>query len=518
MKIAAALLRPSFVWEEFLRQEGFPFRVMERGEEWSAEQQSLLIVTRPLAADEQSTVRQCLKGGGAVLGCARDLREIAGVAAGPGRIDYLLGEGSGLFGSVGLVDLGLEGEIPREARLLRTEQNTFAVFAGELLGGMAVILPFDPESALGDARPAMKNFYSRIERLPAERVSLVAKGEVRHLLRQSMEFLHLSRGLPYVHLWYFPGAARNLFAFRVDTDFAEKRDIDALYALARSHDMGLSWFIDVESHRPLLAHFRSMAGQEFGVHCYAHAVDPLEEPNRRNFSKAKQILREAGFDGRGLAAPYGIWNPALARVTVELGFAYSSEFSWAYDTLPGLPATTECVYDVLQVPIHPICVGSLRKAGHSESQMREYFNLMLDWKSARSEPLIFYHHPSDRHWGVLDELFRQADERGVLKTTLGEYAAWWNRRTGTSVDVVLRGEVLDLEYDAERGGGELSLRVIRAPGKESLVGLSPRIELRAPEWKERLAFLPPSDLRRTREFDTRTLLAEIHARMTRRAR
>jgi hypothetical protein len=518
VKICAALLRPSSVWEEFLRQEGLPFRVLDPGEGWSPQGGSVLIVTRPLTPPDQETVRACLKEGGGVLGCARDLRPLAGVAAGPGRIQYLLGEGMGLSGSVALLDLGLEGEIPREARLLRTEQNTFALFAGDLLGGKAVILPFDPESALADGRAAVKNFYSRIERLPSERVSLVAKGEVRHLLHHALEYLHLSRGLPYVHLWFFPEGARTVFGLRIDTDAGEKRDIDALYALARSHGVGFTWFLDLESHAQFLAHFRSMVDQEFGVHCLAHAVDPLEEPNRRNFGKAREILLEAGFEVRGLAAPYGIWNPALARVTVELGFEYSSEFSWAYDTLPGFPVTAERVYGALQVPIHPIGVGSLRKAGHSEGQMRDYFSLMLEWKSARSEPLFFYHHPSDRHWGVLDELLRQVEDRGALKVTLGEYASWWRRRTEASIEVDTRGDLLELEYDPGLTPRDVSLRVVNTQGREALAPLHPRISLSSLDWRERLTFLPPGDLRRTREFDTRTLLADLHARMTRRAR
>lgn len=382
-----------------------------------------------------------------------------------------------------------------------------------------MLLPFDPELALADRRTVVKNFFARPERLPSERVSLVSKGEVRHLLRWSLEFLHLHRGIPYVHLWYYPDLARNVFGFRVDTDFSSRSDIDALYAVARSAGSGMTWFVDVKSHEPLLPRFESMIGQEVGVHCFDHRVTDSLEGNVANFGKAKRILEDAGFTVPGFAAPQGVWNPALAAATDKLGFTYSSEFSWVYDSLPARPAEIDRLWNTLQVPVHPICIGSLRRVGYNEAQMREYFSLMFEWKMARREPLLFYHHPSHRHEGVIEWLFSIAEERRVPRLTLGEYAKWWTVRQTIALEIRWNGRTLELDFPAECGPREsVGLRVLVDSGKEAFVPITPLVDLDQCAWHQKFLCLPPSDIRRIRDVDPRRMLGDLYERMTRRFR
>jgi hypothetical protein len=177
-------------------------------------------------------------------------------------VDYLLPDEDSPFASLSILDLGIEGDIPREARALRTQGNEFAVFAGELIGGVAVLAPFDPGALMSDSRAASKSFYSGRERLPAEHVSLVSKGEVRHFVHLALEYLHHARGLPYVHLWWFPASSENMVALRIDTDGAERRDIDDLYAISRELEVGFTWFMDMKSHEEMLPGFASMVGRE----------------------------------------------------------------------------------------------------------------------------------------------------------------------------------------------------------------------------------------------------------------
>jgi hypothetical protein len=521
VRIRIGLLQSSAGWEEYLRQEGVPFSsVVFPDQDLTPDRFSVLVVNRPLTRGECESVDRYVREGGAVAGYALYLRGVCGVETRSELLEFLVGEGKAPFDSLMLLDLGLEGEIPREASTVRTQHHAHAIAAGSRDKGAVVIFPFDPEEALCDERSTTKNFYSRLDRLPAERVSLVAKGEVRHLLHSALVYLHAVRGIPYVHLWYYPGRSRNIFAFRVDTDFASKESIDELYSVARSHAAGMTWFMDVRSHEPLLPHFASMIGQEIGVHCYDHRVDNHDGANLANFGRAKRALEDAGFRVEGFAAPLGIWNPSVARVTKELGFLYSSEFSWAYDTLPGHAVVRDRQQGVLQVPIHPICIGSLRRAGYNERQMTEYFGLMVQWKLARNEPLIFYHHPSHGHPGVVDALFDVVGESGIPGVLMSEYARWWRLRGGVDLDITVQSGVIDCEMPvegAERFAG-LVLRVIRAPGEEALTDLAPRIFSDRLEWSARPACRPPDDLRRIREFDPRRVLGDLYSRMTRRIR
>jgi hypothetical protein len=403
---------------------------------------------------------------------------------------------------------------------VRTQLNSFAVFAGPLGGGWGVILPFAADEALMDARAHQKSFYAPFDRLPSEHVSTVAKGEVRHIVRDALLFLHARRGIAYAHLWYFPGGARNVYAFRVDSDGASRQDVDRLYDLARRHDVPLTWFLDVKSHESWLPHFVAMTGQEFGVHCYDHRVSGDLGANRANFGKAKEIMEMVGFKAAGFAAPFGIWNLGLATVTRELGFRYSSEFGYAYDTLPFSPVTAAEVAGVPQIPIHPICVGSLRQAGYAEQRMPDYFSAVAAWKLARREPLFFYHHPAHQSWEAMESLLLLARLSGIRPMTLGAYAHWWEKRTKVRPDLRVEKGWLSVDRGAaaQMGESDVMVRVVSPEGKEAIVVPGEHLDLELLTWEAPPVFAPPADLRRAREFDPRRMLGDLYNSMLRRMR
>jgi hypothetical protein len=518
MRLRAALVGPSRSWEQLLIQEGLPYAVVDVTRENLGVEYSVAIVHRPTSGVEREVLENYLRGGGALLGVAASCTGIAGTESRREQLRYLLGDGQLPFRSVLLIDLSREGAVPREASVLRSDQNNFAAFAGPLGGGWAVLLPFDPGEATADIRSAQKSFYSRYERLPSEHVSLVAKGEVRHLVREALEYLHLVRGIPYVHLWYFPEGGTNVFAFRVDTDGAARADIDPLLGLAREHGIGLSWFLDVQSHEALLPHFEAMVGQEIGVHCFEHRVSDVATENLENFSKAKRVLEAVGLQPEGLAVPFGRWTPLLASQTAELGFRYSSEFSFAYDTFPLSPASTEEVYGVLQVPIHPVCVGSLRQVGYAAKQMAEYFAMVAGWKMRRREPLFFYHHPSHRAWDVVASILERSNAGGVLPLTFGAYVRWWEQRAKIRPAIHLEGEWLRLDAPSVIQAGDAGawMRIVRPNKGESIIPLATQLDLDLLSWSEVPTFTPPEDIRRVREFDPRRLLGNFSRTFLRR--
>lgn len=519
MRLRAALIGASRGWEELLLQEGFPFAVASLDHEDLAEDYSVAVVHRSLSRRETGILTDYLARGGAILGDASSCRGIAGIEARDEFIEFLVGDGSPPFRSLALADIGLPGAIAGESATVRTQQNTYAVFAGALGKGWAVVLPFAADLALSDHRAHPKSFYAPFDRLPGENVSTVAKGEVRHLVREALAYLHARRGVPYAHLWYFPGEARNVFAFRVDSDAAPRRDIDRLYDFSRRYDVPLTWFLDVKSHESWIQHFAAMTGQEFGVHCYDHRVSTDRAANAANFGKARAVMEAVGFQVEGFAAPFGVWNPGLAAVTKDLGFRYSSEFGYAYDTLPLSPSST-AEAGVMQIPIHPICPGSLRSAGCAEGKMPQYFSVAASWKIARREPLFFYHHPSHQSWETVESILSLSALPGVRPMTLGAYARWWEQRTRVQPDFRVEKGWLRVDRGSSllMAESDVMVRVVAPDGKETILSPGERLDLELLSGEEPPAFSPPADLRRIREFDPRRVLGDLYNSMLRRMR
>jgi len=520
VNLQIGIVADSLVWEEVFRQEGVPFTLADLSAGSIQDICSMLVVNRTLSNSERNVVEAYLRGGGAVLGYTQHLLNVAGTAGTKEKLDYLVGDHDDIFSSFQLLDLGLYGVVPREANVLRTQANQFGAFAGGFGGGHAVILPFDVEEVLSDIRVASKSFYSTRDRLPSERVSLVGKGEARQLLRRAFEYLHHVRNLPYAHLWYFPYGKRNLFAFRIDSDGALQRDIDELYNLATNHLISMTWFLDVKSHEPWLKHFARMVNQEIGVHCYEHTTFSTYDDNLKNMTRAVKEIEATGLTPEGFAAPFGMWNEELGKAIGQLGFQYSSEFSNAYDTLPLLPHTRGTRYHTLQVPVHPICPGSLMRVGYSSAHMKEYYWRVMNTKLSHAEPLFFYHHPSHRHLDVVEFIFQSMRQQNIDNVSLGEYARWWKKRRDVKFVVsYLNDRISMVQYSAPEGsqaGDGITLRVTTVEGKECLVSVGESVDLKTASWVgAKPPAAAPEDIRRIREFDPRTVLGELHTKFMR---
>jgi hypothetical protein len=517
VNIRIGLTAPSPAWEELLRQEGVDHGLVDAAGRDPAEVCSALVVSAPLRPDAVSAIRAYLAGGGAVLGFARHLSAITDLACRHEKVQYLAGTGDPPFRSVGLLDLELPCDVPREANHLRTQADTFGVLAGEWGGGVVVALPFDLRDVLTDTRTALRAFPFPSDRLPAERVSLVAHGEVRHLVHDALEYLHHLRGLPYAHLWYFPGEARSVFALRIDTDAGKPEQVDRLYAIARNHGLGFSWFLDVASHATWLRRFAVMEGQEFGVHCLEHRAYRGSPEDREDVDRARAAMTGAGIPPAGFAAPYGTWSPGLGLLIEAAGFPFSSEFSFAYDTLPMAPVVEHRRLGTLQVPVHPVCAGAMRRVGYPERTMIRYFERVKAGKLLRREPLFFYHHPGDEAWDCVESICGMSAESGVCRMSLGEYARWWNVRSSGMPRVVSEGErVRTDEIPLPGGTAPVLLRLSVRGGRELLVEPGRGIDLASASWVAAPEWTPHPDLRRIRDADLRRMIAGLFSAYERR--
>ena len=516
MNIRAGIIGRSLFWEQTLRREGIPWTSVDPVGGEGMDACSVVVVPDRLSAGVQAGLADYLRGGGALLAAAAHVGRLAGTTVRKQDLSSIVADNDRVFPSLRLMDLDAQGSIPREANHLRTPENTSAVFAGSLGGGAAVLLPFDPAAVFANTRTRTRAFYARHDRLPTERVSGVSRGEIFQLIHHALEFLHHCRSLPYVHCWYYPGTRKNVLSFRIDTDGAPRHDIDALYSMLNTSGVPATWFLDVAAHESWLGHFAAFEGHEIGLHCYRHRIHADLTEQEADWQRGLSLLRGAGFSPEGMAAPFGTWTPELALVIDRLGLTYSSEFAYAYDTLPVTPEAGGMMMQTLQMPIHPVSTGSLRRAGFTPAQMRSYYRATADALLSRDLPLAFYHHPTHRNLDVFAVLFDHCRARGIEPLRMESMARWWNGRALLTPSFRVEGKRAAIEGSAEMRSAEVGLRIAFPSGEEAIVEPAPELDLDAVRRVQRQAPVVPEDIRAIRAFDPRRAIGDLFVALQRR--
>jgi predicted deacetylase len=504
MRIHVGILGADPGWRILLRQEGIPHSRLTGSA--SAAEISAMAVSGGISPEDLEIVRSFLAGGGALLCPGSVFGPLSGGRTKRSFIRHLLGDESGRVFNPELTDLFTEGEIPVNANSLRSGSGTPSAYVGEFGGGHVVVLPFDPAALANDRRVATKSFYAVNRRLPFERVSLVSKGGLLRIVSRALTILHHRRGLPYVHRWYYPSDRQSLFAFRIDTDYAARPEVEALRDLARASKIPLTWFVDVGSQKDFLSLFGEMAGDEngdeVGVHCFHHRAYPDPAAHAENIRKAVRAFESAGLRARSYAAPYGLWSERLAEAVEQFKFVYSSEFSYDYDDLPSVPHLPAGFISTLQVPVHPISIGSLRRQGFREEEMTAYYRALIDRKIQAREPVFLYHHPKNAHPRVLEKVFEMIHERGLEKVRMIDFASWWMRRGSDECQISIEGSSVRVGREAAADSPVPWLHIIRPDGMEAFTEPGSGVELDSLDWKAPPAWPPlPSDIGRTRRFN-----------------
>ncbi|MGE5812190.1 MAG: hypothetical protein ACM339_11850, partial [Ignavibacteria bacterium] len=295
-----------------------------------------------------------------------------------------------------------------------------------------------------------KNFYSRYSRKEMnERVSVVSKGSIYYYLEEALENLFHFKNLPFVSLWPFPGVEQNIFGFRIDTDFADMKDLKNLYSVCKENNIRASWFVETGSSGDNINFYSSLEDQEIGLHCHRHKVFGSYKSNYVNIFKGQKSLGKINISPCGFAAPYGEWNAALGQAINDLNFLYSSEFGFAYDSLPFYPYLNKSLSKTLQVPIHPISIGRLYWGGHSEENIVKYFEDIIDYKLAVFQPIIFYTHPGEKRFHIFNLLFKKINALGICNYSLREYAEWWSKRWKIDFSASFENEKINIECSNE---------------------------------------------------------------------
>ncbi|MFQ6615707.1 MAG: hypothetical protein ACE5HZ_02915, partial [Fidelibacterota bacterium] len=478
-------------WRIILDQLGLPAALVDLHQSVQPDRYGAIIVTGRLGEEDRSNLLNYLTGGGAILVEADVGEWLLGTGTFPSFVKYVDPVDDPLYHQVvpGSVDARLL--LPSLGTRLNSDSLKPLVRIVTRGDGIALVLPGLFSRVILDSRSRRRNFPSPGPGLPSERVARPSKGTFRSIIEQSLEHLFFHRGLPMVSLWPFPNGESTLFAFRVDTDFASGQEVEALAAICQQHDIPATWFLETASGGEYLEEIAGLERQEIGVHCARHRVFRDYVKNERNIFQALGVLSREGIRPHGYAAPFGLWNAALAMAVEHHGFTYSSEFTLDYDDAPFYPYLEDRFSTVLEVPIHPITTGHLRNAHHSDDDMKQYWRHRIEEHQKYRLPLMVYDHPSQANLKVLNWLFREIRQRKIPILPILDYARWWIQKTSVAWRVKLEDDTLRIHSTSEDSSLWLSIR--KSPGEQARIRINKSISLKGLQWEK----VDPGPLKRT---------------------
>src|SRR5690554_2457775 len=272
-----------------------------------------------------------------------------------------------------------------------------------------------------------KKIYSEHGIPPDEIVSPISRSEIIRLIETTLLELHIRAKLPMVSKWHSP-TKNPVFAFRIDSDYGTQQSLHDILDLARANDLSLTWFLHVNAHKEWLDFFKTFNDQELALHCFEHGTSTSKEKILADLRKGNALLKKAGIETKGFAAPYGIWSDGLKQSLSEFERSYSSEFTAGYEGVPYELELNEG-RTLLQIPMHPICTGSLSRRKYTSATMKKYFDQVIETTLALQQPLILYHHPLQPGLDVVEHIFKRVTDLGFKNLSFQEYAEFWQTRS-----------------------------------------------------------------------------------------
>ncbi len=426
-KLTIGILELTCGWDELLHQVGVDFKQVTSGIPISKNEYALIIVNRVLSKAESGNITEFITQGGIIIDMGYCIPSFFKGRVTSRHLSYCVANDLPFKPSLGIIDIYSKVKQFSKASLLNK-----TLYINSYQKGLIAFLGIPVDSLLGDTRSKRKHFYAHTPRLPHEEVSCVSKGSLTRLLFFLMRHLFIKQGLPFVHKWFFPKTAKNVFLFRIDSDYGTKEQVERWYSIAKEHDIRYTWFLHVSAHEKWLTFFKTLADHEVAIHGYNHFTTNNYRKLVDNISHSKDRFEKEELAYSGYAAPYGLWGKELAQICEEFSFNYSSEFSYAYDSLPQFPTSLKKKSSVLQIPIHPICFGTLIKTLADEKAMHSYFKERISEQITLLNPLIFYDHLLHNHTSVLSDIFAYVKSLHISNLTFSEYATWWKSRNTMS--------------------------------------------------------------------------------------
>jgi len=433
-------------WKVILDQLGVWYKVVSFDNEL-ASCYSVIIVNESLSIENEELLQKYNDAGGSVLETANgDLFSHARFTT-KMKVKRILNTGSIPFlNHIPFLD------IYGEAVLYNSQDNFDGLIDFERHEkGIVCNLGIEPGQLISDNSYSRKRFNFKKVMHPDELVSNVSKGALIDLVNCILKELHFQQQLPFVSKWTSP-KEQPVFAFRIDSDFGDQDSVKALKNIGEEYEIPMSWFLHVEAHEDWLNLFKEFKIQEIALHGFDHVTSTSYEQTFDNIERGLQILKDAGFNPNGFCAPYAIWNDSLAEVLTKFEFEYTSEFTVGYDSHPFYPIHKDKEMGSLQIPIHPICTGSLNRKKVSLELMKEYFLGVMNNKIYRYEPVLFYHHPLQPGSEIWKDVFKKVNELNLTKLSFSDYSDFWKKRLGTKIEATINQETKELVFNGSTDG------------------------------------------------------------------
>jgi hypothetical protein len=320
---------------------------------------------------------------------------------------------------------------------------------------------------------------------PSEEICRVDKRNIRRVIMTRLRRVMERRGGVWLAISAYPFPYRSVFNLRIDYDQYDAGDFDRLQRTLEGHQEAVSHFVNGAAYESQDEALGRLFGLDVGSHGYRHHTYQTFEENLRNIRRGIQVLEEARLPATGFTAPHGRFNRTLLAALERLEIGYSSEFAAGYDELPFLPAGS----NVLQIPIHPICLGVLLEAAPPSGQEAAvaaaigHFRSVIREKHAAREPIFLYGHPTGRlgrYPQLLESVFRDVDARNDLwRVPMSQWATWWRIRTRTRITVAREGDYLVVDVGGDLPRFRLGLeyhrgeQVARLPLDRNTLRISP---------------------------------------------
>lgn len=338
--------------------------------------------------------------------------------------------------------------------------------------------------------PEYKYFTGIRNKNPGETVAKVNKALLRERLINKIKERVFQKNLPYIHLAYYPKGYRNIASFRVDCDKSNQAQINYVLRHASEHLFPITWFIEVAAQENFLKDIAEIVkdGHDVQLHCYKHITFKTYRENKQNIVKGRDMMKAAGINVKGFASPFGQWNSSLNQVLEDLNFLFSSEFGIGYDDLPFFPVFNNKISKVLQVPVHPICIGSLRDKRVEPYEMVEYFDRIIQQKFTRNSPIILYGHPRnelDNFPEVMDFILSTLKNLpDVWIATFSEITNWWLTRLSSEFTVGFIGD--EIEIISQNTDPKLQIHIEMSNSTEAYIPLMKgRILMKDISWQKK---------------------------------
>ncbi len=306
----------------------------------------------------------------------------------------------------------------------------------------------------------------------SERITSIDRHSIAKALQNVLVRAFHAKGLPYVHLWYYPGNYQSAFAFRIDVDGVHGDLLGRVSRAARHNGFALTFFVNKSLCQEEAQKIREIDPvHEIGNHADVHNLFSDYSSNYQNILRCKEWLDEIGIQqGPWFAAPRGMWNEALHQALEDLEYLYTSDFGVCIEGFPFFPYIANARSKVLQIPVNPFSVerawvwkAQADAGAVTPDFVSSFWNASIEKNYQNDLPVILYSHP-EKFGAIADEVFPLLRQKltglKIWETTLSGFARWWIRRD--RVDFAA-------EYQPETGqvtttgidGQDITVKVLR---------------------------------------------------------